>query len=44
MPTDELENQLRSTLARAAAGFENPGQGRQRLLQRDYHPDGGTGG
>jgi hypothetical protein len=38
MPTEELENQLRSTLARAAADFENPGQARQRLLQRDYHP------
>jgi hypothetical protein len=38
MPTDELENQLRSTLARAAADFENPGQARQRLLQRDYRP------
>ncbi len=38
MPTDELESQLRSTLARAAADFGNPGQARQRLLQRDYHP------
>ena len=44
MPTDELESQLRSTLARAAADFENPDQARQRLLQRDYHPGGGTGG
>ena len=42
MPTDELENQLRITLARAAAGFENPDQGRQRLLQRDYHPRRGN--
>ena len=41
MPTDELESQLRSTLARAAADFENPGQARRRLLQRDYHPRGG---
>jgi hypothetical protein len=42
MPTDELESQLRSTLARAAADFENPGQARQRLLQRDYHPRRGN--
>ena len=42
MPTDELESQLRRTLARAAADFENPGQARQRLLQRDYHPRGGN--
>jgi hypothetical protein len=42
MPTDELERQLRRTLARAAADFENPGQARQRLLQRDYHPRGGN--
>jgi hypothetical protein len=38
MPTDELENELRSTLARAAAGFENADQASQRLLQRDYRP------
>jgi len=38
MPTDELENQLRGTLARAAADFENPDQACQRLLQHDYHP------
>jgi len=38
MPTHELEDQLRSTLARAAADFEHPDQARQRLLQRDYHP------
>jgi hypothetical protein len=42
MPTDELESQLRRTLARAAADFENPGQARQRLLQRDYHPPPGA--
>jgi hypothetical protein len=42
MPTDELESQLRSTLARAAADFENPDQARQRLLQRDYHPRQGN--
>jgi hypothetical protein len=42
MPTDELEGQLRSTLARAAADFENPDQVRQRLLQRDYHPRRGN--
>ena len=40
MPTDELESQLRSTLARAAADFENPDQARQRVLQRNYHPRG----
>jgi hypothetical protein len=42
MPTDELENQLRGTLARAAADFENPGHARRRLLQRDYHPRRGN--
>lgn len=42
MPTGELENQLRSTLSRAAADFENPDQARQRLLRRDYHPRGGN--
>ena len=42
MPTDELESQLRSTLARAAADFGNPEQARQRLLQRDYHPRRGN--
>lgn len=42
MPTDELESQLRSTLARAAADFENPDQARRRLLQRDYHPRRGN--
>jgi hypothetical protein len=42
MPTDELENELRSTLARAAADFNDPGQARQRLLQRDYRPRRGN--
>ena len=42
MPTDELETQLRSTLARVAADFGNPDQARQRLLQRDYHPRRGN--
>ena len=42
MPTDELESQLRTTLARAAADFGNPEQARQRLLQRDYHPRRGN--
>ena len=37
MPSNELENELRSTLARAAAGFENPEQARRRLRQRNYH-------
>ena len=38
MPTDELEAELRRTLARTAADFESLDQARQRLLQRDYHP------
>ena len=42
MPTDELENQLRGTLTRAAADFENPDYARQRLLQHDYHPGRGN--
>lgn len=41
MPTDELEDELRRTLARTAAGFESLDQARQRLLQRDYHPGRG---
>jgi hypothetical protein len=40
MPTEELEHQLRRTLARAAAALPDPQQARQRLLQRDYHPRG----
>jgi hypothetical protein len=42
MPTEELENELRRTLARTAADFENLDQARQRLLQRDYHPRRGN--
>ena len=42
MPTDELENELRRTLARTAADFESLDQARQRLLQRDYHPRRGN--
>jgi hypothetical protein len=38
MTTDELEYELRSTLARTAADFEGLDQARQRVLQRDYHP------
>jgi hypothetical protein len=38
MPASELENELRSTLARAAADLENPEHARQRLRQRNYHP------
>ena len=41
MPTEELENALRSTLARAAADIQDPAQARQRLLQRDYRPGHG---
>jgi hypothetical protein len=42
MLTDELENELRGTLARTAADFESLDQARQRLLQRDYHPRRGN--
>jgi hypothetical protein len=42
MPTDELENELRRNLARAADDFESLDQARQRLLQRDYHPRRGN--
>jgi hypothetical protein len=38
MITDELEQELRSVLARSAEGTPLPPQARQRLLQRDYHP------
>jgi hypothetical protein len=41
MPTEELENALRSALARAAADIPDPAQARQRLLQRDYRPGRG---
>ena len=42
MLTSELENELRSTFARAAADFENPEQARQRLVQRNYRPRRGS--
>lgn len=42
MPGSDLENELRSTLARAAADFENPQQARQRLRQRNYRPRRGN--
>jgi hypothetical protein len=38
MPTEELENALRSALARTAADIPDPAQARQRLLHRDYRP------
>jgi hypothetical protein len=38
MPTEELENALRSALARAAADIQDPAQARQRPLHRDYRP------
>jgi hypothetical protein len=41
MPTEELENALRSALARAAADIPDPEQARQRLLARDYRPGRG---
>jgi hypothetical protein len=41
MPTEELENALRSALARAAADIQDPAQARQRLLHRDYRPGRG---
>jgi hypothetical protein len=41
MPTEELEEALRSTLARAAADIQDPAQARERLLQRDYRPGHG---
>jgi hypothetical protein len=41
MPTEQLENALRSALARAAADIQDPEQARQRLLQRDYLPGRG---
>ena len=42
MITDELENELRQTFARAGAESAIPDQARQRLLQRDYHPRRGN--
>ena len=41
MPTEELENELRRMLARAAADIPDPEQARQRLLQRNYRPGRG---
>ena len=38
MITDEPETRLREAFTRAAADIEVPGQARQRLLSRDYHP------
>ena len=38
MPTDELEDELRSAFTMAAAQITVPEQARHRLLQRDYHP------
>ena len=42
MITDELENELRRTFARAGADSAIPGQARERLLQHDYHPRRGN--
>jgi hypothetical protein len=41
MPTEELEDALRSALARAAGDIQNPEAARQRLLQRSYRPGRG---
>jgi hypothetical protein len=41
MPTEELENALRSALTRAAADIPDAEQARQRLMQRNYRPRGG---
>ena len=38
MPTEELEQELRSVFARAAAEYQNPAQARQRVLQHNYRP------
>ncbi len=38
MPTEELENALRSVLAQAAADIQDPEQATQRLVRRDYRP------
>jgi len=38
MPTEELENAIRSALARAAADIPGPEQARHRLLRHDYRP------
>jgi hypothetical protein len=41
MPTEELENALRTTLGRAAADIQDLEQARQRLLQHSYRPGRG---
>jgi hypothetical protein len=41
MPTEELENALRTVLARAAADIQDPEQARQRLLRHEYRPGRG---
>ncbi len=41
MPTEELENELRRVLARAAADIPDPEQARQRLLHHNYRPGRG---
>jgi hypothetical protein len=41
MPTEELENELRSVFTRAAADIKDPEGAGQRLLQRDYRPGRG---
>jgi hypothetical protein len=41
MPTEQLENALRSVFARAAADIPDPEQARQRLLRRNYRPGRG---
>jgi hypothetical protein len=41
MPTEELENALRTALARAAADIQHQEQAGQRLLRRDYRPGPG---
>ncbi|HEY1920805.1 MAG TPA: hypothetical protein VGH27_34985 [Streptosporangiaceae bacterium] len=42
MVTDELEDELRKTFARAGADSAIPVQARERLLQRGYHPRRGN--
>lgn len=40
MPTEELEHELRSAFAKAAADLQRPEYARQRLLRHDYRPAG----
>lgn len=42
MPANELEHELRRTLAEASAGYQHPELARQRLLQRTYRPGSST--